>query len=209
MTSLKTDIAKTEMEETLTKIVKNPTLHNKFLNTISFLEHMGSRKILSTQDIRDMSESLLRHASEEARHAHFFKKMAGKIGQMPETYEWENLLAGYSAFHYFQNLDLMVQRGVEDSQLTNRQFHYRCYQYTSLIIEERAGWLYHIYRDVLANNGNPFSLDGVIAEEEKHLEDAIHSLQNADDDFESRMDFFRKGESDLFLRYYGKLKEKI
>ncbi len=209
MTSLKTDIAKIEMEETLTKIVKKPTIHSKFLNTISFLEHMGSRKILSTQDIRDMNESLLRHAAEEARHAHFFKKMAGKIDHMPATYEWENLLAGYSAFRYFQNLDLMVQRSVEDSQLTNREFSYRCYQYTSLIIEERAGWLYHIYREVLANNGNLFSLDSVIAEEEKHLEDAIHSLQNAVDDFQGQMDFFRKGESDLFLRYYGKLKEKV
>lgn len=93
----------------LKKIIQDQKIHSRWLNTISFLEHIGSRKILATQSGFAVGEMILRHASEETRHAHFFKRMSERIspGTCPD-YQMGNLHCGFSAFLYFQRLDGMV-----------------------------------------------------------------------------------------------------
>lgn len=197
-----------DLEQLLSRIIASPELHSRWLNTLSLLEHMGSRKILSTQDVRDVDESLLRHASEEARHAHFFKKASSKINDLPDNYDSASLLAGYSGFRYFQRLDIMVQSAVEHSVEKSRDFFHRCYLYTSLIIEERAGWLYEIYGRLLKEHNAPFTLDGIIAEEEKHLTETRDKLQDLDPDFADHMNEFRDGEQRLFNTFFDNLSKR-
>lgn len=105
----------------LETIIQEPKRHSRWLNTISFLEHIGSRKILATQSGIGTGEMILRHASEEARHAHFFKRMSERIspGSCPD-YQTGNLHCGFSAFLYFQRLDGTVLKNLNVSGIRGK-----------------------------------------------------------------------------------------
>ena len=57
----------------------NPKLHAKFLNTLSFLEYTGARKIVKSQDAEDIDMEKLSHMAEEIRHALMFKRFSNKV----------------------------------------------------------------------------------------------------------------------------------
>ena len=61
----------------LSDIVANETNHALWLNTLSLLEHLGSRKILLTQSSEETSEMILKHATEQLvslrEYTHNFK----------------------------------------------------------------------------------------------------------------------------------------
>ena len=65
----------------LTEIVEQPEQHAKFMNMLSMLEHMGSRKIMLSQMNRTLTEDSLKHLAEEARHAYFFKRQAERAAK--------------------------------------------------------------------------------------------------------------------------------
>ena len=62
----------------LDDVIKDRAAHAKFMNMLSMLEHMGSRKIMVSQMHKGdtLSEDTLKHLAEEARHAYFFKRQA-------------------------------------------------------------------------------------------------------------------------------------
>jgi hypothetical protein len=74
MNTIALSSTKQRSESILKKIVNDATTHAQFLNTVSLLEHIGSRKILITQSNQNSSEFILSHAAEEARHALFLKR---------------------------------------------------------------------------------------------------------------------------------------
>ena len=133
-----------------------PARHARFLNTLSMLEHMGCRKIVLTQPGR-----MLRHVAEEARHAWFFQRQAGKLSAD----------AGYAApaaaRMYFQRLDATVTQSVGPDPLP--------YLYVSTLIELRAVWLYRLYAGV---KGAP-PLKTVLGEEDSHLADMAAQLPDS------------------------------
>src|SRR5689334_15957833 len=53
-----------------------PAGHARFLNMLSLLEHIGSRKIMTCRAMRAPGLELLKHLTEESRHAFFFKRAA-------------------------------------------------------------------------------------------------------------------------------------
>ena len=65
----------------LTEIVRQPQTHAKFMNMLSMLEHMGSRKIMISQMNETLTEDSLKHLAEEARHAYFFKRQAERAAK--------------------------------------------------------------------------------------------------------------------------------
>lgn len=186
------------IEETLETIIESPELHAKWLNTLSFLEHIGSRKILKTQSSDKTSPEILRHAAEEARHAYIFKKMIDKTGLKSEDYSISSMLCGGAANRYFQGLDGMVKRTLKEKSISKDM----CYYYVTALIEERAGWLYPVYQKCLEKKKSPVDISNIIKEEERHLDEMHTELSGIDP---SVMKEFRKKEESLFQTYYEKL----
>jgi hypothetical protein len=172
------DDLQSRMAEVLRAIVANPDLHWRWLNTLSLLEHVGSRKIFRANLGAEMNEMLLRHAAEEARHALFFKTMARREAGASPAFDPGTLLCGASANRYIQSLDGTVKDHLEPGR------HYHCYLLTTYLIEVRAGEVYPLYQEILEGTGTGISLRSIILEEEGHLaemraEMETHSLLEA------------------------------
>lgn len=145
----------------LTDIVERPEGHARFMNMLSMLEHMGSRKIMLSQMNRTLTEDSLKHLAEEARHAYFFKRQAERAaGRALDGYTAENVMCRVPALMYFGRMDAGISKIVGDDV---------AYGWVSMIIELRACWLYHIYHAVLAQSSVSLSLKSLIAEEDMHL----------------------------------------
>ena len=190
------------IQETLEYIIKSDELHARWLNTLSFLEHIGSRKILKTQSSNTTKTEVLRHAAEEARHAYIFKKLIEKTGLQIEDYKRDSMLCGGSANRYFQGLDGMVKKKLKELNIPRAM----CYYYVTALIEERAGWLYPIYQECLEKMKSSIDISNIIKEEERHLEEMHTGISGIE---ESVMEYFRKKESDLFNIYFSKLTKEL
>lgn len=145
----------------LTRIVEEPETHARFMNMLSMLEHMGSRKIMLSQMNRVLTEDSLKHLAEEARHAYFFKRQAERMaGRDLDGWFDENTMCRVPALMYFGRMDAGISKRVGDEA---------AYGWVSLIIELRACWLYHIYHEVLEASSVTLSLKSLLAEEDMHL----------------------------------------
>ncbi len=198
-----------KIEDLLDFIISDTAVHAKWLNTLSFMEHVGTRKIHRTQSGPALTDIILQHASEEARHAHFFKRMSEKTGPgLCPDYQKENLLAGYPAFRYFQSLDIMADRYVAANPPEKASHAFMCYLYVTTIIEERAGWMYPIYEERLKKAGSNITLQSVITEEEGHLEVMYDMMAQMLPDWQNHMEFFRTEERKLFDRVIDSVAKK-
>ncbi|PJE02163.1 MAG: rubrerythrin [Leptospira sp.] len=192
----------------LVRIIETPSIHALFLNTISLMEHIGSRKILLTQSNEHTTEFILRHASEEARHALFFKKKIEYI--LPNLnlgYSNHELLAGLSAKIYFQKLDATVRKSIRQMNLSHSNRTYLNYLYTTTAIEIRATYLYKIYNEVLIQRNFGFHLNGLLAEEEGHLAEMESEIQRLDSESKVRLDQLLQQEEKLFRKLWQKWKD--
>ncbi|NCT40261.1 MAG: hypothetical protein GW778_01170 [Alphaproteobacteria bacterium] len=147
----------------LEAIIDQPKAHAKFLNMLSMLEHMGSRKIMVSQMDRGdvLSQDTLQHLAEEARHAYFFKRHAERINGAPmDGWLDANTMTRVPALMYFGRMDAGISKRVGNDD---------AYGWVSLIIELRACWLYGIYNDVVERADFHLPLKGLLAEEDHHL----------------------------------------
>lgn len=147
----------------LTRLVHSPAAHARFLNMLSMLEHMGSRKIMVSQMNRPggLDQDTLQHLAEEARHAYFFKRHAERIaGHALPHWDEASTHARVPALMYFGRLDAGISKEVGDDA---------AYGWVSLIIELRACWLYKIYDEVVSAQNVHLPLKGLLAEEDHHL----------------------------------------
>ncbi|EKR29080.1 hypothetical protein [Leptospira interrogans] len=194
----------------LKKIIQNQKIHSRWLNTISFLEHIGSRKILATQSGFAVGEMILRHASEETRHAHFFKRMSQRIspGTCPD-YQIENLHCGFSAFLYFQRLDGMVLKNLNSSGMKGKKRSFLSYLYVTHLVEERADFLYQEYDQILEESRIPVSLKAILKEEESHLSEMKDALHQEDPEYKTRYAIFQEQEKKNYLKFEQTLLKSV
>lgn len=177
-----------------------PAEHARFLNTLSLLEHIGSRKIMVSQTRGPLSCEVLKHLSEEARHAFFFKRLAEKVAARPLDFSPANTLGLGAAQMYFGRLDASINRllqPIDDAE--------KPYLYVSMIIELRAIWAYRLYHQALAEAGTGLSLKSILAEEELHLPQMADRLVELGEDIDSRLDAFVPLEDTLFRRLWNAL----
>ena len=146
----------------LKKIVLDSKLHARFLNTLSFLEYIGTRKIIKSQPSSYFNEELLEHLNEEARHSLFFKRLAQKQSKKIMGFTPNEMLLKKESENYFQNLDQ------KSKELAANPF--MNYLYTTWSVEIRALHVYSIYNNILKDNSFSFSLRSVLKEEQSHLE---------------------------------------
>ena len=159
----------------LSTLIHEPQWHARWLNTLSFLEYIGARKIIKSQEAHSLDLMMLEHISEETRHAHFFKRLSEKV--LPGAclgYREGELLAGRESERYFQSLDAMVttELGTPRTRLN--------YLYVTWLIEERAVLVYKLYSQVMREKGGAFKLQAVLNEEGRHLEEMRFLIQKID-----------------------------
>ena len=183
----------------LTDLVQRPQDHARFMNMLSMLEHMGSRKIMVSQmDKPEMlTEDTLKHLAEEARHAYFFKRQAERIaGRALDGYTDENTMQRVPALMYFGRMDAGISKQVPAD---------RAYPWVSLIIELRACWLYHIYHEVLEDSPITLSLKPLLAEEDMHL---AEMFEMCGDDTKTLQELSAY-ETSLFGKLWSKIETEI
>jgi hypothetical protein len=146
--------------------------HARFLNMLSMLEHMGSRKIMLSQMNGILTQDILKHLAEETRHAFFFKREAEKLsGIALEGYPDGHTMSAASGRLYFGRLEAGLT-----THLPPDAHRETGYLWVSLVVELRAIWLYRLYQQALAAANLVLSLKGVIAEEDRHLVDMVARL---------------------------------
>lgn len=177
-------ITKTETEfqlrKVLDRICMDTKMHATWLNTLSYMEHVGATKIARTQSGPLATYMSLKHASEEARHGFFLKHMARKL--WPEglpTYQTQFLLAPIQSHQYLYRLDLEASRLGRRHGLEGRELHNLVYLLVTYAIEVRADELYPVYQEYLDKQPElRLSVQGIINEEEGHLAEMESELAN-------------------------------
>ena len=183
----------------LDKIIKDRAVHAKFMNMLSMLEHMGSRKIMLSQMHKgdSLNEDTLKHLAEEARHAYFFKRQAERAAAHSlDGWNDDNTTARVPALMYFGRMDAGISKIVGDEA---------AYGWVSLIIELRACWLYNIYQDALDASDYQLSLKSLIAEEDGHLAE-MYEMCGSDT---TRLRELSAYETELFGKLWAKIDNPV
>ncbi|HEY4076988.1 MAG TPA: hypothetical protein VGM26_08650 [Rhizomicrobium sp.] len=185
-----TSSAEPRVRALLARICAAPGLHARFLNTLSLMEHIGSRKIMATQASGGaLGSDTLQHIAEEARHAFFFKRQAEAAAGHTLSYNADTIMAGPQARAYMGRLDAHIARTAKGAA---------AYLYMSLVIELRAVWFYRVYQDVLTASGKPIRLTSLLAEENRHLQEMEEHLTALGEDLKTHLPGFTAYEEGLF-----------
>lgn len=190
----------------LEKIVESPRTHACWINTLAFLEHIGSRKIMKSQNSNYLDLEVLKHLSEETRHAFFLKNICERHfpGICP-SFEACYLLGGESGNKYFQELDSYVDSKLNQGKLKP----YLNYHYVTLAIEERALSVYEVYAKVLKGIGSSIKINSLLAEEKGHLKETLEVLEKTDLDFEYNSNQFFTKETILFENFLKEIEKEV
>src|SRR5436190_9666392 len=95
-----------QIKPLLTLIVASGELHGKWLNTLSFMENCGARKIAACEHPTLVKEEMLKHAAEEFRHAHYLKRQIARVATPIEDYSSTTILGAMASHQYLSRLYL-------------------------------------------------------------------------------------------------------
>ena len=169
----------------LEKITSDSHLHSKWLNTLSYLEYIGTRKMLKALPAHTLNERSLEHIHEEARHSLFFKRLAKKQSSKKEIgFTEKEMIASQSASDYFQKIDHYLGKFLFSNPVLN-------YLYTTYIIEQRALVVYSLYDEVLKRKSFSFSIQSILNDEKDHLAFVFKEIQQWDPLWENHLEEVR------------------
>ena len=163
---------KKETQTLIQGVVADPTLHGLWLNTLSYLENCGARKIASCEHPTAVKEEMLKHAAEEFRHAFYLKKQLLRIGCQYEDYRKAYLLGGWAGCHYLNALDLSTSRYLRGLKVSKQL----CYLLVTYAIELRAEELYPLYQAALRTSQSKVQVQSILLEEKEHLQEMEEGL---------------------------------
>jgi hypothetical protein len=186
----------------LRELCRTPAQHARFLNMLSLMEHIGSRKIMASQSGPALSHETLQHLAEEARHAFFFKRAAEKTAGRALDYAGVDTMAAASACAYMGRLDAAIAAEIGKAGALP-------YLYMSFAVELRAIWFYRLYQTVLAEMQSSPSLKSVLAEEELHLEAMADQIAAIDRKSGERIARFRGIERDRFRTLWRSIEAEL
>lgn len=167
------------LEHILETIVKKPKKHALWLNTLSYLENCGAKKIASCEHPTKVKEEMLKHAAEEFRHAYYLKRQINKLeADFPVDYRLETILGGHAASRYLDRLDTHICRKLkQEFTFFGFQLKEIAYFLVTYAIETRASHLYPLYQRILSAMHSPISVKGIIMEEQEHLQEMTNALK--------------------------------
>jgi len=165
------------IQQLLTPIIATHPLHAKWLNTLSFLENCGARKIAACEHPTLVKEEMLKHAAEEFRHAHHLKRQIQKVSPDPmETYALSHMLGGTATLQYITALDLRASRYLKALGSSKAAIKEAAYLLVTYAIELRAEELYPIYEQLLRKAGSRVAVKSILLEEKEHLNEMREGL---------------------------------
>ena len=177
----------------------SPEEHARFINTLSLMEHVGSRKIMQCAGAGSIDSEMLQHLAEEARHAFFLKRAAERIAGRALSYSAGDTHALAAARMYMARLDAHIARALGEGSGALP------YLYMSLIVELRAVWFYRLYQAALGETGIGLSLKSLLAEEEMHLSRMDARIDEADEAAENHLEGFLAFEDRRFRVLWSSL----
>lgn len=200
-----------EFHHLLKRIVQDGSTHAKWLNTLSFMENAGARKISKCEHPTLVSQIQLKHAAEEHRHAYYLKKQIGKINpELCKTYESTELLAPIATSQYLHSLDIKACRYLQEAfQLNKTDIKYAAYLFVTYAIEVRADELYPVYQQALTEASSKIMVKSIILEEEGHLEEMIHQLNEFSPDWKHHADHILTIEKELHEEWINAITEEV
>jgi len=166
-----------EITDLIQHIVTIPSLHGLWLNTLSYLENCGARKIASCEHPTAVKEEMLKHAAEEFRHAFYLKMQLNRIGQSYEDYRRSHLLGGWAAYNYLNTLDVKTSRYLRGLGTSLPETKHLAYLLVTYAIELRAGELYPIYQTALRQISSKVQVQSILLEEKEHLQEMEEALR--------------------------------
>ncbi len=156
-------------------VIENDVLHAKWLNTLSFLENVGARKIAACEHPTLVKEEMLKHAAEEFRHAHYLKRQIKKVSQAHlDGYTPSELLGGMAAMRYLPQLDIQACRYLKGTFIGD--IKEGAYLFVTYAIELRAAELYPIYDEALKKAGSRVHVRSILLEEKEHLREMQEAI---------------------------------
>lgn len=199
------------LNRTLQKIVSDDVLHAKWLNTLSYMENAGAKKISASEHKEKVNLIILKHAAEEHRHAYYLKKQIGKLSETAcATYGNSELLTPNETKYYLQALDIAVCRYLKEKfNLSGYDLKFAAYLFVTYAIEVRADELYPIYQEVLDNVKSKVTVKSIILEEEGHLEEMINQLATFSNDWEKYAQDVIAIENNLFKTWTTELAKEV
>ncbi|MEM7039385.1 MAG: hypothetical protein AAF570_20600 [Bacteroidota bacterium] len=198
------------LETLLARITPDFALHARLLNTMSYMEHIGATKIARTQSGPDADFMALKHTAEEARHAFYLKKLSRKL--LPDanpSYAFEYLLAPVASRQYLYRLDIGVSRLIRHSGLEDKALRDLAYLLVTYAIEVRADEIYPIYQSFLQDYPVKLSVQGIINEEEGHLEEMETALSKYPEELQALKEKACELEGELYLNWLAALEGEI
>ncbi|MGR3857641.1 hypothetical protein [Chryseobacterium indologenes] len=200
-----------EFHHLLKKIVQEGSTHAKWLNTLSFMENAGARKISKCEHPTLVSQIQLKHAAEEHRHAYYLKKQIGKINpELCKTYESAELLAPIATSQYLHSLDIKACRYLQKAfNLDKTDIKYAAYLFVTYAIEVRADELYPVYQQALTEASSKIMVKSIILEEEGHLEEMIHQLNEFSPDWKHHADQILTIEKELHEEWINAITQEV
>ncbi len=158
------------------KIIRDDNTHARWLNTLSYLEYIGFRKILKSQPASLMNQATLLHANEEGRHALLLKNLCLKVGgEAYDSYASETLLCGEEAENYFQLVDAGAMEILSEIAAHEKLTRLTYYAVTWLV-EVRALEVYGAYMHAMKGAGLASPLSSLLKEEERHLDEVTGAV---------------------------------
>jgi hypothetical protein len=199
------------LQNILENIVGDNLSHAKWLNTLSFMENAGARKISASEDKEKVNLIILKHAAEEHRHAYYLKKQIGKIGVgLCENYESKYLLAPNASKFYLNSLDVKVCKYLKTTlNLKGAELKFAAYLLVTYAIEVRADALYPVYQNILTKTNSKVMVKSIILEEEGHLEEMLHQLKNFSPEWEKHAKIAVDIENSLFEDWVESLGKEV
>jgi hypothetical protein len=171
------------LREILLTLVSSNELHSKWINTLSYLENCGARKIAACEHPTQVKEEMLKHASEEFRHAHYLKRQIERVSAaVIHDYSLPYLLGGMRCIHYLSLLDLKVSRFLSQTGAFSKSaIKEMAYLLVTYAIELRAEELYPIYEQILRKGGSKVTVKSILLEEQEHLSEMRKNIEKLKD----------------------------
>lgn len=200
-----------QLTSILENIVNDNLLHSKWLNTLSYMENAGAKKISASEHKEEVTLLILKHAAEEHRHAYYLKKQLVKLDENTcKTYSNAELLAPNHTKYYLNTLDVLVCRYLKNHfNLSGYDLKFAAYLFVTYAIEVRADELYPIYQDVLSAKQSKVTVKSIILEEEGHLEEMLNQLRDFSPDWEKHAQEIIKIEEQMFKDWMIGLKAEL
>ncbi len=195
----------------LENIVNDNALHSRWLNTLSYMENAGAKKISASENKEQVTLLILKHAAEEHRHAYYLKKQLSKLDETScRTYTNIELLAPNHTKYYLNTLDVKVCRYLKKHfNLTGYDLKFAAYLFVTYAIEVRADELYPIYQSVLTAKESRVTVKSIILEEEGHLEEMLNQLRDFSTEWEKHAVEVIKIEQQMFNDWMIGLKLEV